>query len=176
MLFRSAIRNTITNTVSGVRIADAASPVLAYIPGTARLDGNPIADPLPGLPMMFDIGDVQPLIDANGNGVADPGEGGYYILTYSMVVGAGARVGSYANLAVAIDVCDTCAISQPVSVDLEISADPIFDLGTVIGNVFYDVNGDGWQDRGESGIGGAMVALDDGSYVLTDAKIGRAHV
>ena len=28
-----AIRNTVTNTVSGVRIADAASPVLAYIPG-----------------------------------------------------------------------------------------------------------------------------------------------
>ncbi len=168
------IRNSVTNTVSGVGIADAASPVLAYIPGTARLDGNPIADPLPGLPMMFDIGDVQPLIDTNGNGVADPGEGGYYVLTYSMVVGAGARVGSYGNLAVAVAVCDTCAISQPVSVDLEISADPIFDLGTVIGKVFYDVNGDGWQDRGESGIGGAMVALDDGSYVLTDSN-GRYH-
>ncbi len=168
------IRNTTTNTVSNVRISDAASPVLAYLPGTARLDGNAIADPLPGPPMMFDIGNVQALIDANGNGVADPGEDGYHILSYSMVVGAGARVGTYPNLAVAVDVCDTCAISQPVSVDLEISADPIFDLGTLIGKVFYDVDGDGWQDRGESGISGAMVALDDGSYVLTDAT-GRYH-
>ncbi|MEE9212542.1 MAG: invasin domain 3-containing protein, partial [Phycisphaeraceae bacterium] len=154
------IRNTTTNTISSVRIVDEASPVLAYLAGTARLDGIVIADPLPGPPMVFDIGAVQALADANGNGIADPGEGGYHMLSYSMIVGAGARVGTYANLAVAADVCDTCTISQPVSADLEIAADPIFDLGTVIGKVFYDMDGDGSQDRGEPGISGAMVALD----------------
>ena len=168
------IQNTVTSTVGNVRIIDEASPVLAYLPGTARLDGNAIADPLPGPPMVFDIGDVLPLTDANGNGVADPGEGGYYSLSYTMIVGAGARVGSYSNLAVAVDICDTCTISMPVSVDLEITGDPIFDLGTVIGKVFYDVDGDGWQDRGEPGISGAMVALDSGTYALTDAH-GRYH-
>jgi uncharacterized repeat protein (TIGR01451 family) len=169
-----AIQNTTTNTISNVRILDDASPVLSYVPGTTRLDGAAIPDPLPGPPMVFDIGDVLPLNDTNGNGVADPGEGGYHILSYSMIVGAGARVGTYANRAVAVDVCDSCPISQPASVDLEIGSDPIFDLGTVIGKVFYDENGDGWQDRGEPGIGGAMVALDSGSYVLTDTH-GRYH-
>ena len=168
------VQNTTTTSVSNVRVVDQASPVLAYVSGTARLDGNVIADPLPGPPMVFDIGAVAPLADVNGNGVADPGEGGYHTLSYSMIVGAGARIGSYGNLAVAVDVCDTCTISQPVSVDLEITADPIFDLGTIIGKVFYDEDGDGWQDRGEPGISGAMVALDSGSYVLTDAY-GRYH-
>ncbi|MEE9212753.1 MAG: invasin domain 3-containing protein, partial [Phycisphaeraceae bacterium] len=104
-----AIQNTIPGTVSNVRIFDEASPVLAYLPGTALLDGSVISDPLPGPPMVFDIGDIAPLVDSNGNGVADPGEGGYHVLSYSMVVGAGARVGTYTNLAVAVDVCDTCA-------------------------------------------------------------------
>jgi uncharacterized repeat protein (TIGR01451 family) len=169
-----AIQNTTTNAVRNVRIVDEASPVLAYLQGTARLDGVVIADPQQGPPMVFDIGDVQPLADTNGNGVADPNEAGYRTLSYSMVVGAGARIGSYGNRAIAIDVCDTCTISAAVSVDLEITSDPIFDLGTVIGKVFYDLDGDGWQDRGESGIGDAMVALDNGIYAKTDAH-GRYH-
>ncbi len=169
-----AIQNTTTNTISSVRIVDAASPVLSYVPGTARLDGNAIADPLLGPPMIFDVGDVLAFADTNGNGVADPGEGGYHVLSYSMIVGAGARVGTYANRAVAVVVCDTCEISAPASVDLEITSDPIFDLGTVIGKVFYDLDGDGWQDRGETGISGAMVVLDTGTYALTDAH-GRFH-
>ena len=169
-----AIQNTTTNMVPAVRIVDAAAPVLSYVPGTARLDGNSIADPSLGPPMIFDVGDVLPLADTNGNGVADPGEGGYHVLSYSMIVGAGARVGTYANVAVAVDVCDTCTISAPASAALEITSDPIFDLGTVIGKVFYDVDGDGWQDRGETGISAAMVVLDTGTYALTDNN-GRYH-
>ena len=111
---------------------------------------------------------MLPLGDTNGNGVADPGESGYGVLTYSMVVGAGARPGNYSNLALAVDVCDACAVSAPVTAELEIGADPIFDLGTIIGKVFQDLDGDGWQDSGETGIGGAMVALDNGVYSLTD--------
>ncbi len=168
------IQNTTVDTVGSVRIADTPAPVLAYIAGTARLDGVSIADPAQGSPAFFDIGDVLPLGDANGNGIADPGESGYGVLTYSMVVGAGARPGNYSNLALAVDVCDACAVSAPVTAELEIGADPIFDLGTIIGKVFHDLDGDGWQDSGETGIGGAMVALDDGVYSLTDTH-GRFH-
>ena len=168
------IQNTTADTVGNVRIADTAAPVLAYVAGTARLDGVPIADPAQSSPAYFDIGDVLPLGDTNGNGVADPGESGYGVLTYSMVVGAGARPGNYSNLALAVDVCDVCAVSAPVTAELEIGADPIFDLGTIIGKVFQDLDGDGWQDSGETGIGGAMVALDNGVYSLTDTH-GRYH-
>ncbi|MCH8059597.1 MAG: OmpA family protein [Proteobacteria bacterium] len=168
------IRNTSAGTLSNVRIFDAAAPILGLIDGTARLDGSVISDPVAGPPMIFDIGDVSPLVDTNGNGVADPGEGGYHTLSYSMVVGAGANVGSYSNTAVAVDVCDTCTISQAASAELEITSDPVFDLGTVIGKVFHDKDGDGWLDPGEEGIAGAMVVLDSGVYALTDTH-GRYH-
>ena len=65
-------------------------------------------------------------------------------------------------------------MSAPATASLEIGADPIFDLGTIIGKVFQDLDGDGWQDSGETGIGGAMVALDNGVYSLTDTH-GRFH-
>ena len=168
------IQNTVAGIVNNVRMVDDASPVLTYVPGSARVDGNVIADPVLGPPMIFDIGDIQALADTNGNGVADPGEAGYHILTYSMIVGAGARAGTYPNTAFAVDVCDTCPISGSASAELEVTADPIFDLGTVVGKVFYDVNGNGFQDRGETGISGAMVVLDTGTYALTDAH-GRYH-
>ncbi|MCP5091085.1 MAG: OmpA family protein, partial [Gammaproteobacteria bacterium] len=168
------IQNTTSNAVSGVRIADTAAPVLSYVAGTARLDGAAIADPLPGTPMLFDLGDIAALADTNGNGVADPGESGHATLSYAMVVGAGARVGSQSNTAIAVDLCDACAISAPATASLEIGSDPIFDLGTIIGKVYQDLDGDGLQDAGEIGVGGAMVALDNGTYALTDAN-GRYH-
>lgn len=168
------IQNTTDTVVSSVRIADTPAPVLALVGGTARLDGLAIADPSGTSPMLFDIGDVPPLADTNGNGVADPGESGYRLLTYSMLVGAGARSGFYENVALAVDACDICAVSAATSASLEIGSDPIFDLGTIIGKVFQDIDGDGWQDSGEAGIGGAMVALDNGVYALTDVH-GRYH-
>ena len=168
------IQNTTAAVVSNVRIADKAAPVLSYVAGSARLDGVAIADPTPAATFLFDIGNVPALADSNANGVADPGEGGYLRLTYAMVVGAGARIGAYDNVATAIDLCDICTISQPATAQLEITSDPVFDLGTVIGKVFHDKDGDGWQDPGEAGIGGAMVALDSGVYALTDAH-GRYH-
>ncbi|MDX1403714.1 MAG: OmpA family protein [Woeseiaceae bacterium] len=168
------IQNTTDSTVGDVRISDSAAPVLAYVPGTANLDGVAIPDPSGSIPQFFDVGDVPPLVDLNGNGVADPGESGFMVLTYSMVVGAGARPGEYSNVAIAVDVCDVCAASPPASALLEITSDPLFDLGTIIGKVFRDFDRDGFQDAGESGIGGAMVALDNGVYALTDMH-GRFH-
>jgi outer membrane protein OmpA-like peptidoglycan-associated protein len=55
-----------------------------------------------------------------------------------------------------------------------VTLDPLFDLGTIIGKVFEDKDEDGWQDRGETGIARVMVALDDGTYALTDEH-GRYH-
>ena len=168
------IQNTTAGVIPAVRISDSPSLIMAYVPGTARLDGLPIADPPDSWPLMFDVGDVAPLGDTNGNGVADPGESGYHVLTYVMVVGTAARPGEYDNVATAIDICDQCAISAAATATVEVTADPIFDQGTIIGKVFQDNNGDGWQDPGEPGVGGVMVALDSGMYALTDQH-GRYH-
>ena len=168
------IRNTTANPIAAVRLSDTPARGFKYVTGTAQLDGLSIPDPNIGLPIEFDIGAVPGHVDSNGNGAVDPGEPGYLVISYRMVAGSGVAPGFWTNTAIATVACDTCYVSNAASADIEIVEDTLFDLGTLIGKVFYDADRDGFQDSGEAGIAAAMVALDDGSYVLTD-EFGRYH-
>jgi uncharacterized repeat protein (TIGR01451 family) len=168
------IRNKTTKPVSSVFVEDQIPPDFKYIKGSARLNGAVLADPSGNRPLTFTIGTVPALVDTNGNGKADPGEQGYIALRYQMVVGSGAAPRDYVNTAFARDVCQQCAISNASDATVTVTLDPTFDLGTIIGKVFEDKNRNGWQDRDEPGVAGVMVALDDGTYAITD-EYGRYH-
>ncbi|MBT8110118.1 MAG: right-handed parallel beta-helix repeat-containing protein [Gammaproteobacteria bacterium] len=168
------IRNTTGNAIAAVQISDSPARGFKYVPGSAQLNGISIADPAGGLPIEFDTGVLPGFVDSDGSGSADPGEPGYAILSYRMVAGAGVAPGIWTNTAIATATCDVCFVSNIATADIEIVQDTLFDLGTIIGKVFYDADGDGWQDSGEAGIEAAMVALDDGTYALTD-RFGRYH-
>ncbi|MGB5512457.1 MAG: OmpA family protein, partial [Woeseiaceae bacterium] len=168
------IRNNTAFPINGTFINDTPARGFKYMAGTAMLDGVPISDPSRGLPLVFDVGTLPGHVDANGNGIADLGEAGYRVLSYRMVAGSGVTPGVWSNSAVTTLDCEDCVVSNTATADIEIVQDTLFDLGTIIGKVFYDANEDGWQDPGEAGIAAAMVALDDGTYVLTDA-FGRYH-
>ncbi len=168
------IKNKTTKDVISVRLLDLIPPNFKYLKGSTRMNGAALPDPGGNRPMAFDIGIVPALVDANGNGRADPGEPGYFVLGYQLVVGSGATPRTYVNTAVATDVCDECRISGEASAQVTVVLDPVFDLGTIIGKVFEDKNQNGWQDANEPGVPGAMVALDDGTYALTD-QYGRYH-
>jgi uncharacterized repeat protein (TIGR01451 family) len=58
---------------------------------------------------------------------------------------------------------------------VRVVADPDFDLGTVLGDVYRDENGNGMRDRGERGVEGALVVMDDGLQAVTDGE-GRYHL
>ncbi|MGD8353398.1 MAG: OmpA family protein, partial [Pseudomonadota bacterium] len=169
------VRNLTASDVGSVRIDDLAPPNFKYVSGSARLDGAVISDPTGNRPMTFNIGTVPALADSNGNGTADPGEPGYRKLSYQLVIGAGAQPGEYRNTALAWDVDPQFPISNAGEYLVRVDLDPIFDLGTIIGKVYTDMNENGVQDRGEDGIAEAMVVLDDGTYVLTDDH-GRYHI
>ncbi|MBT8102484.1 MAG: DUF11 domain-containing protein, partial [Gammaproteobacteria bacterium] len=168
------VRNTSPFPINNLKINDLPARGFKYVAGTAQLDGVAIADPTIAMPIGFDIGTLPGLVDSDGNGIADPGEPGYRVLSYRMVAGAGVAPGVWSNSAIATVVCDTCFVSNTATADIEIVEDTLFDLGTIIGKVFYDGDRDGLQDSGEAGIEAAMVALDDGSYALTD-EFGRYH-
>ena len=57
---------------------------------------------------------------------------------------------------------------------MTIVSDPLFDQATIIGKVFEDLDRDGAPGPGERGVAQARVALDDGSYAVTDEQ-GRYH-
>jgi hypothetical protein len=58
----------------------------------------------------------------------------------------------------------------PVSHQLRIRPGLLSDAGTLIGRVFEDKNADGEQQPGEPGIANAVIFLQDGNRVMTDAK------
>jgi len=173
--YQIAIKNTTNNDIDLVTLEDNIPPNFKYLKGSARMDGVTSPDPVGNQLLQFAIGTVPALIDTNENGEADPQEQGHLLLSYQLIVGAGATPGDYVNTAYARDVCNACLISNTVNESVEVFQDPLFDLGTIIGKVFNDKNQDGWQDKDETGIAGVMVVLDDGSYVLTDSH-GRYHI
>lgn len=53
--------------------------------------------------------------------------------------------------------------------------DPAFKQGTILGKVFHDVNQNGYQDEGETGIPGVRLATVTGLVLETDGY-GRFHI
>ena len=66
-------------------------------------------------------------------------------------------------------------VGNEATASVEVIADPVFEKTTVIGKVFDDRNGDGWQDPDEQGIAGVRLATVSGLIVETDAH-GRYHL
>ena len=58
---------------------------------------------------------------------------------------------------------------------VEVEPDPDLDQGLLLGKVFCDRDGDGRQSRGERGLAGVRVYLDNGSYSVTDST-GKYHL
>ncbi len=63
---------------------------------------------------------------------------------------------------------------MPTRRAFQVVADPTFDETTIVGKVFADADGDGWQDEGEKGIPGVRLATVEGLVAETDA-FGRYH-
>ena len=168
------VKNSTIQPVQQVKLEDITPDNFKYRAGSALFNGAPALDPAGDRTLTFNVGTIPALIDTNGNGEADPGETGYSRVDYQLIVGAGATPGAYTNTIVAKDSCHLCTISNNATANVEVALDPLFDLGTIIGKVFHDKNGDNTQDQGEEGIAGAMVVLDEGTYVTTDSH-GRFH-
>ncbi|MCB9722357.1 MAG: DUF11 domain-containing protein [Candidatus Omnitrophica bacterium] len=142
-----------------------------YIQNRVTLDGVPIANPRGNRPVVFDIGDVN--------------VGQTKILKYQLVIGSGVVVGDYQNVAIARHVSGI-QYSNPATEVVTVILDPLFDLGTTIGKVFYDRNENGVQDPPvydpvqdkiitEEPVPNVRIVTEDGTVVVTD-KEGRYNV
>jgi uncharacterized repeat protein (TIGR01451 family) len=96
-------------------------------------------------------------------------------LHYQVVVGLDTRQGSYRNRAILRDSDRVTDLSNPDEVLLRVVDDPVFDQGLLLGRVFCDDDGDHVRDASESGVMGARVYIDSGSYAQTDAT-GKWHL
>lgn len=154
------IKNETASDITNVYLEDKIPPGFKYINGKVILDNAVISDPTGNRPLTFNIGTIA----ANTTRT----------LKYQLVVGSGVTFGNYENSCVA-KYADGTKISNTATETVKVVPDPLFDLGTVIGKVFNDVNENGIQDNGEETIPYVRIVTEEGTIITTD-KEGRWHL
>lgn len=165
------IENTGIIDATDVFIHDKIPAGFKYVKDRVILDGVPIANPSGNRPIVFNIGTVS--------------VGQTRILKYQLVIGTGVVVGDYQNVAIARHISGL-RLSNPATETVTVILDPLFDLGTTIGKVFYDRNENGIQDPPvydpvqdkiitEEPVPNVRIVMEDGTIVVTD-KEGRYNV
>src|SRR5437016_145120 len=163
------VKNLLSATLPNVQVKDTLPPGFAYQLNSARLNGAVIADPAGGKgPVLtFNIGNLGPNADVK--------------LTYRVFVGPGSGTADALNKAVALS---GSLQSNTATARVIIQAGIFSDNGFIVGKVFQDCNRNRLQDRGELGIPGVRLFLDDGTFAITDEQgkysmygvAGRTHI
>ncbi len=162
------IENISSGTISNVYLEDKIPAGFKYIKGKVRLDNALISEPTGGRPLTFNIGTLS--------------QGQSRTLKYQLVVGSGVTPGDYKNKAFAKYFNGTVISNEAVRT-VEVVSEPLFDLGTVIGKVFWDWNENGIQDnvktlkttKPETGINNVEIITEEGTVITTD-KDGKYHL
>ncbi len=156
---------TVTNSnpfVAGpVTLTDLMPDGFVFVPGSASFDGA-------GTPVVVTGG----LVSLPGVLVPAQGE---VVLTVSGRVLTGTPSGTHTNVAHVIDPTSGSVLAGPAMATVEILPEAVFDCGEVIGRVFTDHDGDGYQDPPrngviEEGVANVRLATVDGLIITTDAN------
>ena len=91
-------------------------------------------------------------------------------VSYVLRVGSGVTRGTYPN--VVVPELNGQVVGNQASAEVEVVADAIFDLTTLLGKVFSDANENGAQDENEPGLPGVRIATVGGEWIITD-EFGR---
>lgn len=155
------VRNAEAAQRAPVDVIDILPPGLKYVTGTASVNGvaaEPVANDR-------ELRWLRQTIPANGT------------VTYKLtvVVGAGVTTGDRVNTGVARNNLNADEISNRGQAVVSIVPSAVFDCSEVIGKVYDDLNGNGYQDQGEPGIPGARLATVNGELISTD-EFGRYHI
>lgn len=155
------VRNTEAAQRAPVDVIDILPPGLKYVLGTASINGVAAEPQVNDRELRW----LRQTIPANGT------------ITYKLtaVVGAGVTNGDRVNTGVARNGLDSVEISNRGQAVVSIVPSAIFDCSEIIGKVYDDLNGDGYQDQGEPGIPGARLATVNGELITTD-EFGRYHI
>ncbi len=151
------LNNVTAVALPGTVVNDSLPAGFAYVRGSARLDGAPLADPLGGTgpSLQFALGNVA--VDAKP------------VLSYRLRLGAGSQSGNGVNTAQAVSGSQK---SNRSSARVQVVGGVFSQKAYIIGKVFAECHRDGLengiQDVGEPGIPGVRLYLEDGTYAVTD--------
>jgi large repetitive protein len=144
-----------------VSIVDRIPAGFRYVEGSARIDREPVEPAVAGRELIW------------SNLAVDRQE--QHELLVLLAVGAGVSEGEFVNRVQAVHMLTGSALSNEASATVRVVPDPTFDCTDVTGKVFDDVNRNGLQDQGETGLPGVRVVSARGLAATTDAY-GRFHI
>ncbi len=152
--FEIEVRNNSLSNAGDVTIVDRIPSGFVLVDGSASVDG-----------VAF-----EPEIAGNEITFPDLPLGAEQRIEIGLVLRAlpGTPPGRYRNLALGYDELGTPLGPQSVA-EFEIVPDAVFDCSDIIGTVFDDRDGNGYQDEGEPGIPGVRLSTVRGTLVTTDA-------
>ncbi|WP_026802676.1 Ig-like domain-containing protein, partial [Arenimonas oryziterrae] len=101
--------------------------------------------------------------------------GGTATIRYLLRVSAGLPAGEYVNKATVFQGGVAVSNTAAATVTATSGSDPDTEQARILGKVFDDQDGDGWQDEGERGIPGVRLATVEGLVTETDSQ-GRYHI
>lgn len=158
--FTITVTNKSNRTVSGVMVTDRMPSGFRYVEDSASVNGTAVTPVINGLNIRF----PDLTIAANSE----------VVIRLQMLALSSASSGKHTNRAIVADPSGN-TLAPDATAQIEIMVDPVFECGDIIGKVFDDKNGNGYQDEGEPGLPGVRVATVRGLLVTTD-KYGRFHV
>ena len=141
-----------------VVLGDDLPAGFGYVAGTARRDGQALADPpVKGPHLAFAIGHL----------VRDQ----QVTITYRVRLGPGSMQGDGTNRAQATYTANgATTVSNVATARVQVTGGVFSDQGFILGKVFLDCNANGVQDHGEMGVAGVRILIEDGTYVITDGQ------
>ncbi|RDZ29314.1 CARDB domain-containing protein [Lysobacter silvisoli] len=116
------------------------------------------------------VGGTSPL---RINGI-DVGIGRRATIVYFLRVGAGVGNGVHTNSVSALDVNGT-SISNVATADVDMAGDPLLEDSLILGSVFDDRDGDGWQDPAKASEVRVQGGFAPGAYVAGSTTVDRGQ-
>lgn len=165
VVYRLQIKNTGATTVAPLRVTDTLPLGLQFVTNSARASIG-----TGGNAAQVDL--ATPTVSGRTINFVYPSLAPQQTLTlvYAALLTPDAIRGTGRNLAVAQGQTATTPVqSNTASYRLQIRPGILADCGTIIGRVFVDKNFDGEQQPGEPGVPNAVIFMDDGNRVTTDA-------
>ena len=124
--------------VAGVDVVDTLPPGFVYVPGSATIGGVPATVTVSGATVTWPA-------------VTIPASGSTTVALSARILN-GVRAGLHVNRVNLIDPVSGINLTDPASATVRILPEGIFDCGEVVGKVFNDRNGNGYQDPADGNV------------------------
>ncbi|MEO1745473.1 MAG: SdrD B-like domain-containing protein [Pseudomonadota bacterium] len=147
--------NETDEAVGPIDIEDTLPSGFPWTPGTGRINGAPTQPAFDGRELTF-------------KNITVPASGEVKV-TFDVRVSSSVQPGEHVNVAIGTDTTFGNIVTNEALASVLVNAEPVFDCGDIIGKVFDDRNGNGFQDEGEEGLPGVRIASVNGVLITTDA-------